>query len=234
MRLALAGSLAGLFLGLAAPARAQLSLGASIASDFRLRGYSLSQGRPAASASIGYDDASGLFASASGTVFLAPDDDAPRWMGGVATVGYAARLSNGLSLDAGILRAQYSPASYGRAAGYTEVYAGLSGRILSARITFSPDYFRPGVTTLYGQVDAVTRPATNWRLFAHAGALTRLGGTPSFPIAATQYDWRAGIGRVAGKLDVALSLSGGGPNRDYYGTQTHSKTALVGTVSVAF
>nr|WP_284732150.1 TorF family putative porin [Sphingobium nicotianae] len=221
-------------LALAAPAPAQLSFGASVASDSRLRGHSRSQGRPAASASIGYDDASGLFASGSGTVFLAPGNEGVRWMGGVVALGYAQRLRDGLSVELGALRAQYSRASYGRPAGYSELFAGLSGRVLSARIAFSPDYLRPGVAMLYGQVEAVTRPATDWRLFGHVGALTRLGGMPAFPISATQYDWRAGIGRVAGKFDLELSLSSGGPDRDYYGQQMHTKTALVGAVSVAF
>ena len=46
---------------LATPAAAQVSASVDIESDYRLRGYSLSAGRPAATAQIGYDDASGLY-----------------------------------------------------------------------------------------------------------------------------------------------------------------------------
>jgi uncharacterized protein (TIGR02001 family) len=217
-----------------APATAQLNLGASLTSDYRLRGYSLSHGRPAASARIGYDDASGLFADGTAISFLAPDDSL-KWMGGIVALGYARRLRGGLSVDAGVLRAQFSPqSSLGRAGGYTELFAGLSGRTLAARLSYSPDYYRPGVATLYGRVEATVRPAPRWRLSGHVGALTRLSGTPAFPIARTQYDWRAGATHILGPLELDASLSGGGPNWDYYGAQPHSKTALVGTVRVSF
>lgn len=229
----LAGLLAGLML-FVAPASAQLNLGASLTSDYRFRGYSLSHGRPAASARIGYDDASGLFLDGTAITFLAPDDGL-QWMGAIGAVGYAHRLPSGLSLDVGVMRAQLSRrSSLGREGGYTELFAGLSGRSLSARIAYSPDYFRPGISTLYGSIEAIARPAEHWRLSGHIGALTRVGGTPAFRIAPTQYDWRAGVTRTLGKLDLDLSLSGGGPNRDYYGATPHDKTALVGTVRVSF
>jgi uncharacterized protein (TIGR02001 family) len=232
--LRLRGLVAGMILLAGAPATAQLNLGASLTSDYRLRGYSLSHGRPAASARIGYDDASGLFADGTAISFLAPDDSL-KWMGGIVALGYARRLRGGLSVDAGVLRAQFSPqSSLGRAGGYTELFAGLSGRTLAARLSYSPDYYRPGVATLYGRVEATVRPAPRWRLSGHVGALTRLSGTPAFPIARTQYDWRAGATHILGPLELDASLSGGGPNWDYYGAQPHSKTALVGTVRVSF
>jgi uncharacterized protein (TIGR02001 family) len=221
--LRLRGLVAGMILLAGAPATAQLNLGASLTSDYRLRGYSLSHGRPAASARIGYDDASGLFADGTAISFLAPDDSL-KWMGGIVALGYARRLRGGLSVDAGVLRAQFSPqSSLGRAGGYTELFAGLSGRTLAARLSYSPDYYRPGVATLYGRVEATVRPAPRWRLSGHVGALTR-----------TQYDWRAGATHILGPLELDASLSGGGPNWDYYGAQPHSKTALVGTVRVSF
>jgi uncharacterized protein (TIGR02001 family) len=234
VNLRLRGLAAGMILLAGAPATAQLNLGASLTSDYRLRGYSLSHGRPAASARIGYDDASGLFADGTAIVFLAPDDKL-QWMGGIVAVGYARRLPGGLSVDAGVLRAQFSrQSSLGREGGYTEIFAGLSGRALAARIAYSPDYYWRDTATLYGRVEATARPAPRWRLSGHVGALTRLSGAPRFAIARTQYDWRAGVTHALGPVELDASLSGGGPNRDYYGTQTHSKTALVGTVRVSF
>jgi len=230
------GRMAGILLlaGAAGPAAAQINFGASLTSDYRLRGYSLSEGRPALSGQIGYDHASGLFVDGNASVFLSSEDKL-EWMGAIGAVGYARRLSGSLAFDAGLLRAQFSPySSLGRAAGYTELFAGLSGRSLSARLSYSPDYYRDGIQTLYGSVDAVARPGTNWRLSAHLGALTRIAGTPPFPIAATQYDWRGGVTRSFGKVDLDLSMSGGGPNRDYYDDSPRSKTALVGTVRVSF
>jgi hypothetical protein len=40
--------------------------------------------------------------------------------------------------------------------------------------------------------------------------------------------------REVGRVDLELSLAAGGPDEDYYDFAPHSKTALVGTVRLAF
>src|SRR4051794_29766688 len=57
-----AGLLAGCWAG---PARAEVGATASIFSDYRFRGYSLSERRPVGIFDFAYDDASGLYADAS-------------------------------------------------------------------------------------------------------------------------------------------------------------------------
>jgi len=227
------GALLGIAM-LAGPAAGQLSLGAGIQSDYQFRGYSLSRNRPTANLHLGYDDVSGLFVD--GTVIaMLGEDDGPQLLGGIAAVGYAQRLSGTLAFDVGLMRAQFTRyASAGRKEGYTELFAGLSGRWLAARLSWSPDYFRPGISTLYGRIEATARLADKWRLFGHVGALTRIGGMPAFPVARTQHDWRLGAGRSFGRLDLELSVSGGGPNRDYYDGDPHSRTALVGAARISF
>lgn len=222
-----------LLLGLAVPAPAQLGVEASLTSDYRLRGYSLSHGRPAVSGQLSYDDASGLFASGSATLFLSRDDG-PEWMGGIIAAGYARQLRGGLTAEAGIARAQFSAASsLGRDAGYTEMFVGATGPILSARLGYSWDYFRAGRSTLYASLDAVGR-REGWRAFGHVGALAPLDRPGSGPPRRVQYDWRAGVGRLAGPVNVELALTGGGPGRDFYDGTPHSRTALVGAIRFAF
>jgi hypothetical protein len=222
----------GLF-GLATPVSGQVSLGADLTTDYRLRGYSLSRGRPAASAHIGYDDASGVFVDGS-TTLLISSDGTPRWMGSIMAIGYARQITKRMSVDAGLMRLQLSPsASLGRAGGYTELFVGLTGPVLSGRIAYSPDYFRPSTATLYGSLEAVGRH-DDWRVFGHLGALARLGAMPAFPVARTQYDWRVGVGKQLSQVDLEIGMSGGGPNQDYYNAAPHSKTALVGNLRFIF
>lgn len=220
-------------LGLAQPAAAQLSASASLTSDYRLRGYSLSRGEPAASASIGYDDKSGLFAD--GTAIVASADGGLHWIGAIGAVGYARRLDGALALDAGVLRAQFSPhARYGRATGYTEFFAGVTSRSLAAHLSISPDYLWSGVTAAYLNVEAIARPAPRWRITGHGGVLRYLGGRLPFPISRTQHDWRLALTREVGRMDVELSLTTGGPDKDYYEFTPHRKTAVAGTVRLTF
>ncbi len=212
---------------------AQVSLNASVMSDYRLRGYTLSHGHPAASIGVGYDDVSGLFVDGSAIAFLAPEDG-PQWMGGIVALGYAKRLGATLSVDAGLTRAQFSAASsLGRAGGYTEIFGGVSKGGLSARLAYSPDYFRPGASTLYGSAEAVAR-RENWRVFGHVGVLARLNAGTASPIPPAQYDWLAGVGRIFGPINLELTLSGGGPRPDYYDARPHSMTAVVGKAQFAF
>lgn len=211
----------------------QVSLNASVASDYRLRGYTLSHGRPAASVGVGYDDASGLFADGSAIVFIA-SDGGPRWMGGIVALGYARRLGDALSVNAGITRAQFSAASsLGRAGGYTEIFGGVSKGGLSARLAYSPDYFQPGASTLYGGAAVVAR-REHWRVFGHFGMLVRLNARNAPPISPAQYDWLAGVGRIVGPANLELAVSGGGPSPDYYDARPHSRNAVVGKASIAF
>ncbi|MGN6817288.1 MAG: TorF family putative porin [Sphingomonas sp.] len=231
-----AGALAALILSgiVATPASAQVSGSIDIESDYRLRGYSLSAGRPVATAQIGYDDDSGVYLNLSATGMLGRDD--PLFLGVQGNIGYARRLSGKLSIDGGLLRSQYrAPDRTTRSHDYTEVYLGLVADPFSARIYYSPDYYRSDVSTLYGEIEATVRPAKDWRINGHLGSLVYLS-TPTqyFPGRQTRYDWRIGVSRRLGNFDLHAALSGGGPGREYYAGSLHDKTALTAGVSWSF
>ncbi|MBO9576866.1 MAG: hypothetical protein J7494_14125 [Sphingobium sp.] len=230
------GSILGALLLLIAsqPARAQLSAEAALTSDYRLRGYSLSHREPAASLTLGYDDASGLFVDGTAVLLRMPGGKIG-FMGGFATIGYAKRLSSDLSLDAGLLRAQFTrQSSYRRNASYTELFAGLTGRSFAVRAALSPDYLWDRTTTLYVSGELVRRPWPKWRVVAHAGLLATLSGGPPYPASETQYDWSLRVGRQLGKADLELAWSNGGPNREMFDGRWHPKSALTGTARWAF
>ncbi len=216
------------------PARAQVSASVDVESDYRLRGYSLSSGRPTATAQIGYDDDSGVYLNLSATGMLGRDD--PLFLGVQGNIGYAKRLTKRLSLDGGVVRSQYrAPDPTTRSHNYTELYLGMTADPISARVYYSPDYFRSGVSTLYGEIEGTVRPAKNWRLNAHLGSLVYLT-TPAnyFPGRQARYDWQAGVARQFGNLDLHAAISGGGPGREYYSGKLRSKTALTAGASWSF
>lgn len=221
----------GLFWLAVTPALAQVSGSLTLASDERWRGRSLSGGQPAATATLSYDAPSGFYADAAASGALI--DEGVHLIGLAADAGYAWRLPSGVSLDLGLTHRQFTRYfSGGRSVGYSEVYAGVNGRSLSASVRYSPNYFRRGSDALYGSIDGVLRPAPGWRLIGHAGTLAYLDGPPVPQLRKAQYDYSLGVARQQGAVDLRLTWSNGGPDPDYFEGRPHSKSALV--LSVAF
>jgi uncharacterized protein (TIGR02001 family) len=220
----------------AAPAAAQQVSGSvSVESDFRLRGYSLSAGRPVAAAKMGVDSASGLYADGSGIVVLTRDDQA-RFLGFQVDAGFAKRLGELWTIDVGVahngFRAPYSGA-FSHA--YTEAYVGVTHAQVAAYVFVSPDYFRRDAWTLYGQLEANVSPAKDWRLTAHVGSLNYLYTPTTYVLPHKRYyDWRVGASRELGRVELHAALSGGGPGRQYYYDELHSRTVLTVGASVSF
>ena len=210
-----------------APSRAQVGGGIAIESDYRLRGFSYSAGRPTATARIGYDDTSGIYANGSATVLLTGDEDL-RFLGVQGNLGIAKRIDPLWAVDGGVIHNEFRPAYPGaRSYDYTEVYLGMTRDPLSARVYFSPNYFRSGVRTLYGELDGSVTPAKDWRLNAHIGVLTYLSSPEEYsPPNSTYYDWRVGVVRQLGNFEVHASVSDGGPGQQYYRGSRHSRTAV--------
>ena len=220
-----------LTLGLAAePASAQLAASIGLDSDYRLRGYSLTNDHPALTAQLSYDDPSGFYLSASG---LGDLGDSGRFLGVVADAGYAKRIGH-VTVDAGVLRSQIGSAyRYGLGYKYTELYVGAYAGPVAGRLYYSPDYRTSGQSTLYGEVEAGFEPAKNWRLSGHVGLLTYLTTTRFWESGETHRDWRISLARQFGRFEVHTAFSGGG-RRTYYGGRLHNKPALTVGASASF
>lgn len=232
--LALVATAIGAVVASAAPALAQASIGLTVESDYRFRGRTLSAGRPTATAQFGYDDRSGLYLNAA-AIGVAHRDGA-RLMGFQGNVGFAHRLTERISVDAGLVHSEYLD-SYvaGRPAKYSEAYVGLGVGRVSARAYYSPHYFYPDFRTLYGEVDVAIPIGEQWRATGHVGGLTYLE-TPEYYYGsrADRYDWRIGGARQLGRLELSLALSGGGPGKQYYEGKQHNLTALTAAASLHF
>ncbi|MBC9031848.1 hypothetical protein IAG41_05545 [Sphingomonas sp. JC676] len=215
-----------------APAEAQILGSISVESDARFRGYSLGSGDPAATLDLGYDHESGLYLNGSATVGV--DQSDPALLTYQLNAGYAARISPTVSIDAGAVRSWYTRHSSGAGdTHYTELYLGVTAHGISSHVYYSPDYLRPGIETLYAEVESTINLAPEWRLTGHAGLLTHLSDPPRYA-RREHYDWRATLGRDLGKLELHASLSGAGPGSDYYSGRRHSATAVTFGASLPF
>jgi len=191
--------------GPASPAMAQVAAEIGLQSDYRYRGYSLTDGNPVGTVTLGYDDPSGAYVG--GNFVGTFEDGEPELVAVQGTVGYATRLSPDLSIDAGIAHTEYGSYVFGREVRFTEVYAGLATRNVTARIRYSPNYYRSDWEALYVELDGGAEVATDWFLNAHVGQLTYLGDISPYVVRQT-YDWRLGGSRKLGRFGLHLELSG--------------------------
>jgi len=189
-------------------AQAQLGATLGVESDYRFRGVSLSDSKPAWRLTLNHDFVSGAYAGASATrVELARDD---RYSQLVGYAGYVTRLRDVGSIEVGASFSHFTgDASYD----YLEAYVGLLMERWALRVHFAPDYFGRGVRSAYLDANVHWPLNETFRLFGHAGALAVLA-SPWADDKRTRFDMRLGLGASAGAFDVQLAwveASRGGP-----------------------
>lgn len=215
----------------APPASAQIGAIVSAASEDKVRGHSLSRRRPVASLELSYDDRHGLYAGGAASV-VATADAGLRPLTLELNAGYARRVGARTTLDLGIARSDRSRFVNGVAAThYDEVYVGMIRGDIASHLYYSPDYLRAGRSTIYADLDAGRPLGSRWRLSAHGGVLVQFNRPLGEP---TQFDWRLGLARQVGRIDVQAALSGGGPGPDFFVGQPRARTSLVIGLSHAF
>lgn len=216
-----------------APAYAEIGASLTLASQERFRGYSVSNGYPAATLSLSYDDAAGPYFEASVMAAGKPSEGVERYRF-EENAGYALRIANGPTIDAGIVHADYSGYRiYGQTAVFTEVYAGLILKRLSAHIHYSPDYFQRGVATFYSDVDGAIPLTPHIRLNGHVGFLVQTKG-PREAAGRTAQDWRIGAATDVRNLTFELALASGAKKRSFYGGARVWGSALLVSATAAF
>ena len=216
---------------------AQVAGSVSVQSDYVVRGYSISADKPAAILNLSYDDPSGVYANGSAIGDL-DGNGSPAFQGLIGDIGYARRLTSRVSVDVGLMRTQYYQ-FYGAKSdvGYTEGYAGVIAHGLAARVYYSPDYYRPGVQAVYGELEGSREVWAKIHLGVHVGYLDYLSrpADAAGPAARrNQYDWRLSASRLFAPVDLPLAVTGGGPGSDYYLSERHDKTAVTVGLSWAF
>ena len=190
----------------ASAACAQVSGEVSLRSDYRYRGLSLTDGRPALQAGVAYDGRQGHYAGLFASTVRHGRGPHTLWL---PYLGHAWRFRSGLSLDLG---AQYLHFAGGREYDYVELYTGLVSARASARLSYAPAYFGHS-GALYGELAGTQPLSARLRLSAHLGALALARAGSRAGHWRTRYDLRLGLGWVApaGSLELAwVAVTPGG------------------------
>jgi uncharacterized protein (TIGR02001 family) len=204
-----------LFAGLLPCPRACAQVAGSVAvvSDYRFRGASLSDGKPALQLGLGWEREDGWYAGAfASSVRLYAHAD----MQLLAYLGYARRLRDGLSWEAG---AEYATFRRYSTDNYPELYVGLASERLSGRLYYAPRYFGEDDAVVYVELNANQPLDAHWRLLGHVGWLQRLKHVEAAADEAAQrrrVDARVGIGAAFGKFDLQLARIASDGSRGRY------------------
>lgn len=219
--------LAGASLTLSTGADAQAGALISVYSDYRFRGVSLSDRRPVGILDLSYDLPGGLYAALSGRI-IAAEGEGVKPLGYAVNAGYAKRLRPDMAVDLGIVHSAYSHYS-GLNAGrsYTEIYAGLSGKLLGARVSVSPDYLGDAHWTAYGEINGHVDLSTRTTINAGVGVLTGMSNQYR-GIGHPQLDARAGIAQRIGPVSLHAALTAQGRNYLYSGHSHHPVAFVIG------
>jgi uncharacterized protein (TIGR02001 family) len=175
-----------------APAQAQTSATLGVASEYSLRGLSLSRGRPVPQLRIDHDTQDGWYWGAFGS--RAVLRASPATAVAIVYGGRAHRLAAGLDVDAGLSRTVFvRDARYS----YTEVYAGVSSERAGARLSLAPAYYGAG-RSAYVELNGTLPLGARLRLSAHAGLLHRF-----------RYEGRAARGRLDLRMSIRADIGDG-------------------------
>jgi uncharacterized protein (TIGR02001 family) len=187
----------------------------------------LSDGQPVGVIDLSYDAPNGLYGAASGSLVLSRDDGLQP-LGIQLNLGYAKRLNSGLTIDFGATHSAYSEySSRGSAYSYTEVYAGLGGKLVSGRLSVSPDYLKHNVWTAYGEVNGSVPVVSKLRLTGHLGMLVPLNYSGADGGYRHEFDWRVGVERDFGRLSIHADWAGARPGDERYPPASHDRSGLV-------
>lgn len=218
----------------ATPAAAQLGGSLSLSSQSRLRGQPISDHRPVAELELVHDSASGFYLGGSAAL-VASRDAGLQPFAFRQYAGFARRLSPAVAIDLGVVHNGYTEYSGVPGGGsYTEAYVGITGRNLSGHIYLSPGYFHKNEMTLYMEIDGHVDIAPNLQLFAHAGCLAYLSDHRSAGDRGTATDWRIGLRRHIGPVDLEAAWTGYLEDARTYERDRRSDGALVISLAFAF
>lgn len=241
----LAVSLAALACGLSSPALAQddadtdgvtVSANVSLVTDYRFRGVSLSGGDPAIQGGLDVAHDSGFYAG----VWASSIDGGPSYgeMEFDIYGGWSGQLSEGVSVDVGLLYYLYPSEELGLDTDYWEPYASIGFNLGPAEATVGAAYAWEqdslgGDDNLYVYTDLSTGlPGTPLTVTGHLGYTD---GVLAPPLLAgdtddSGLDWSIGASYAAGPLEVGISYVGvEGPSIDGF-----TDDAIVGTVTASF
>ena len=216
-------------LATAGAASAEVSGHIALLSDYRYRGESLSDNRPALQAGLDYQHSSGVFVG--GLASSVRVDPAVSGLGGQLYGGYAHAVDERLSWELGAITYLFPRPSTEPGYQYTEGFVGGSYENFTARAYYSDSYFGAGGRAAYLEMNA-SRPVTARIVaFVHLGYLGHHESRPpSYPRQDhSLFDARGGLEIELSGFTVELSVVGttAQTNACPAGTGHCSTTALI-------
>lgn len=144
----------------------QVSASATVVSDYRWRGVSLSNGQAVPQFNVNYDNSQDWYAGLliSGVRFSG--DGAGHQV--VSYAGYGRRWEPGLSWDCGVSNVLFQPFN---TYNYHEWFIGMASNDVSARVYYAPHYFDQRSGSLYAEINASYPLGERLQLLAHGGFL---------------------------------------------------------------
>jgi len=199
-------------------ATAQWSASATVVSDLRFRGVSLSDERPQALLQVDADARNGSYAGAM--LSAVHFDEQTRSSLLQVYFGTATPLGPTLSSDIGL---SYSHFASSPSYDYLELHGSLNGPRWHMGLYASPNYFGNNYRSLYVEADAFLPLATAWRVLAHVGQLR--ANTNSL-----RADARVGLAWQEKPCEVQFAWVGagqGGPEPSAYGQRRRTAVLSV-------
>lgn len=200
-------------------ARAEVSSTITIASDYDFRGITQNALDPAFQASLDWSGESGLYAGLWGSNINFGEDGGEGFDPVDLNVeidlilGYAGNFTENFGYDVGATYYKYLGNDDDEASvdfDYLEVYTGLSYKILSGQIWYSPDFSNSGESAWYGELNAEVPVVWDVSLVLHAGynfgdywKKTDEIGYDEF------YDYSVGLARSFGRFDFEVKYIDG-------------------------
>ncbi|MGO4222883.1 TorF family putative porin [Lysobacter sp. TAF61] len=223
------GTIALLAIAFASEAGAQVSGSGAVVSDYRFRGVSLSDDRPAAQLGVAWDGADGFFLGALASS-ARPDPDSGNDVQLLPYLGIARRFGNGTGWELGVEYAAFLDAT---GYDYPEVHVGLNWERVSVRLYYAHRYFGDDSDALYLEVNGTYPLTDRVRLTGHAGWLDHDTTAESFPGLQRQHlDLRAGVGAGIAGCDLQIAwVAGDGDEARYYPSTEVDHSALVLSLS---
>jgi uncharacterized protein (TIGR02001 family) len=186
---------------------AQVLGNVALLSDYRFRGESLTERRPALQAAVNYDHSTGLFLG--GLVSNVRIDPDVSGLSAQIYGGYAHPVGERASWDVGVVTYVFPRPAVGPKYDYTEAFIGASFDTLSSRLNYTDSYFGGG-KAVYLELSATRPIADRISLIGHLGYLDL--GQPREPLASGQrrglVDFLAGINIDVSGFTLGLSVVG--------------------------
>lgn len=172
----------------------------ALLSDYRFRGVSLSDTKPAAQLGLAYDHPRGWYTGASlSTVQFFNQSQRTQF---IPYLGYV-QVHSDFNWEVGTDYYAFADNHY---YDYPELYCGISAHRFSGRIYFAQHYFGQEANALYLEIND-SRPFVNRvNLFYHVGVLHLIGSAnTALPSHDYRYDLRVGFGIEAYSVNMQLA-----------------------------